>query len=95
MSMFAELTFFAGGIMAWLAVGLIAGWLAGRILKGAGYGLIRHLLVGLIGAFIAGLSFGLVNPSAEGFWPSTVVAFLGACLLIFIVRLLAVKRKAK
>lgn len=84
--MFAEITLNPGGVIAWLAVGLLGGWLAGRVMDGTGYGLIGDLIVGLIGAFIGGFVFGLFVTGNAGFWGSILVAFLGACLLIVIVR---------
>lgn len=76
------------GILAWIIVGLIAGWLAGQIMKGSGYGLIGDLVLGLVGAIVGGWLFGLVAPAAEpsGFIGSIVVATIGAVVLIFIVR---------
>jgi uncharacterized membrane protein YeaQ/YmgE (transglycosylase-associated protein family) len=78
-----------GGIIAWLVVGLIAGWLAGVVMKGGGFGLIGDIVVGLIGAFIGGLAFSLITGGGTaGFWGSIVVAFIGAVILIAIVRAL-------
>lgn len=76
------------GIIAWIVVGLIAGWLAGQIMKGSGYGLIGDLVLGLVGAIIGGWLFGLVAPAAEpsGFLGSIVVATIGAVVLIFVAR---------
>jgi len=90
--MFAAITLAPGGIIAWLVVGLIAGFLAGRVMRGAGYGIIGDIFMGLIGAFVGGLVFGLIYTGSEGFWGSVVVAFLGACALIFVVRLVAYNR---
>jgi uncharacterized membrane protein YeaQ/YmgE (transglycosylase-associated protein family) len=87
--MFAELTLSPGGIIAWVVVGLVGGWLAGRVMDGTGYGLIGDLVVGLIGALIGGFVFGLFVTGNAGFWGSILVAFLGACLLIVIVRFVA------
>jgi uncharacterized membrane protein YeaQ/YmgE (transglycosylase-associated protein family) len=84
--MFAEITLNPGGILAWLVVGLLGGWLAGRVMTGTGYGLIGDLVVGLIGALIGGFVFGLFVTGDAGFWGSILVAFLGACLLIVMVR---------
>jgi uncharacterized membrane protein YeaQ/YmgE (transglycosylase-associated protein family) len=75
-----------GGIIAWLIIGLVAGWLAGVIMPGKGFGLIGDLIVGLIGAFIGGLVLGLLVPDATfGFWGSLIVALIGACILVAIV----------
>ena len=92
MSTFADITFAPGGLIAWLVVGLIAGWLAGKVMSGAGYGLIGDIVTGLVGALVGGFLFGQFVTAAEGFWGSILVAFLGACLLIFIVRFVALKR---
>ncbi len=79
------------GIIAWIIVGLIAGWLAGLIMKGGGYGLIGDLILGLIGAVVGGWLFGLIMPSAEptGLIGSIIVATIGAVVLVAIVRLIS------
>lgn len=92
MSTFAQFALDPGGILAWLLVGLIAGFLAGKVMKGAGFGLIGDIVVGLIGAVIGGFLFGLIVHGSEGFWGSILVAFVGACLLILIVRFVAGNR---
>ena len=94
MSTFAEIVLHLdpGGIVAWLVVGLLAGWAAGFVMKGAGYGIIGDIVVGLVGAVIGGFLFGFFVPGAAGFWGSIVVAFIGACILIVIVRFVALKR---
>lgn len=78
-------------IIAWIVVGLIAGWLAGMVMKGGGYGLIGDIIIGivggLIGGFLASLVFGadMVN----GFnLVSIIVAFIGAVILIALIRAL-------
>ena len=77
------------GFIAWIIVGLIAGWLAGMIMKGGGYGLIGDLILGLIGALVGGWLFSLILPSAErsGLIGSIIVATIGAVVLVAIVRL--------
>ncbi len=76
-----------GGILAWLVVGLIAGFLASVVMRGGGYGIIGDIIVGVVGAFIGGLLAGLLFPGAAfGFWGSVLVAFIGACILIAILR---------
>jgi uncharacterized membrane protein YeaQ/YmgE (transglycosylase-associated protein family) len=81
-----------GGIIAWLVVGLIAGWLAGRVMRGTGYGILGDIVVGLIGAFLGGLLGGYFIEGATGFWGSIVVAFAGACIGIALLRLLTGRR---
>lgn len=76
-----------GGWIAWLIVGLIAGFLASRVMRGGGYGMIGNIIIGLIGALIGGLIANLLLPGATfGFWGSIIVAFIGACILIAILR---------
>ena len=77
------------GFIVWIIVGLIAGWLAGQIMKGSGYGLIGDLILGLIGAVVGGWLFSLILPSAEptGLIGSIIVATIGAVILVAIVRL--------
>src|SRR3954454_11248027 len=78
-----------GGIIAWLLVGLVAGWLAGQFMKGGGYGLIGDIIMGIIGAFVGGLLFSFLLPgSSVGLLGSVVVAFIGAVVLIALVRAL-------
>jgi uncharacterized membrane protein YeaQ/YmgE (transglycosylase-associated protein family) len=75
-----------GGIIAWIVVGLIAGWLAGQVMKGGGYGLVGDLIVGLIGALIGGFLVGFFVHGSVGLIGSIVVAFIGALILLFILR---------
>ncbi|GHO64990.1 transglycosylase [Ktedonobacter sp. SOSP1-52] len=84
-----------GGIIAWLVVGLIAGFLAGRVMRGGGYGIVGDIVVGIIGAFLGGLISNLLIPDANfGFWGSIVVSFIGACILIAILRAVSGGRRA-
>ena len=77
-------------ILSWISVGLIAGWLAGMVMKGGGYGVVGDIIVGIIGAVVGGfLATNLLGaPGAvDGFnLTSIFVAFLGAILTIAIVR---------
>ncbi|MBI4505341.1 MAG: GlsB/YeaQ/YmgE family stress response membrane protein [Chloroflexi bacterium] len=78
-----------GGIVAWLIVGLIAGWLAGVVMRGGGYGIVGDIIIGLVGAFIGGFIFSLLGVAGQaGFIGSIVVAFVGAVMLIAILRTL-------
>jgi len=78
-----------GGLIAWLVVGLIAGWLAGQFMKGGGYGLVGDIVLGIIGAFVGGFLFSLLLPgSSVGLIGSIVVAFIGAVILIALTRAL-------
>lgn len=77
------------GFLAWILVGLIAGWLAGQVMRGGGYGVLVDIILGLVGGVVGGWVFGLL-----GIWPgggmigSIVVAFVGAVILVGISRLL-------
>ena len=78
------------GILAALIIGAIAGWLAGKIMSGGGYGLIGDLDVGVIGAFIGGWLWGVLHLPGIGPWWLTAIisATVGACILLFILRLI-------
>ncbi len=82
-------------IIAWIVVGLIAGWLAGLVMRGGGYGLLGDIVVGIIGAIIGGFLAGLVlgGDYTTGInIPTIIVAFIGACILIAILRAVAPHR---
>jgi len=84
-----------GGLIAWLVVGLVAGWLAGQFMRGGGYGLVGDIVVGIIGAFIGGFVFSLLLPgSSAGLIGSIVVAFVGAVILIALLRAFSGNRAA-
>jgi uncharacterized membrane protein YeaQ/YmgE (transglycosylase-associated protein family) len=73
--------------MLWfLVVGVIAGFLAGKIMRGKGFGIIGDLVVGIIGAMLGGWLFGLLGISAGGLIGSIITATVGAVLLVVIVR---------
>lgn len=80
------------GILAWIIVGLIAGWLAGMVMKGGGYGVVGDLIIGIIGAllggFLASAVFGIPDAVNGLNITSIVVAFIGAVILVAILRAL-------
>ncbi|HEX9099602.1 MAG TPA: GlsB/YeaQ/YmgE family stress response membrane protein [Candidatus Dormibacteraeota bacterium] len=76
-----------GGIIAWIIVGLIAGWAASVVSRGHGYGLIGDLVVGLIGALIGGFVAGFFIHGSVGLVGTIIVAFLGALILLFVLRM--------
>ncbi len=83
-----------GGIIAWLIVGLLAGFLASMVMRGGGYGIVGDIIVGLVGAFLGGLIANLLIPDANfGFWGSLIVSIIGACVLIAILRAVGRGRK--
>jgi uncharacterized membrane protein YeaQ/YmgE (transglycosylase-associated protein family) len=77
------------GLLYWIVVGLIAGWLAGQVMKGGGYGTLTDIILGMVGGIIGGWLFGML-----GIWPgggiigSIIVAFVGAVILVAITRAL-------
>jgi uncharacterized membrane protein YeaQ/YmgE (transglycosylase-associated protein family) len=73
-----------------LIVGLIAGWLAGQIMRGSGYGIIGDIVIGIIGAFIGTWLWGVLHlPTIGNFWVSAIViSTVGALVLLFILRLI-------
>jgi len=82
-------------ILAWIVLGLVAGWLAGMIMRGGGYGLIGDIVLGILGALIGGWVTGLImgQDVMIGFnLPSLLIAVLGAVILIGISRMLTGRR---
>jgi uncharacterized membrane protein YeaQ/YmgE (transglycosylase-associated protein family) len=77
------------GFIIWIVVGLIAGWLAGQVMKGGGYGVLVDIILGILGGVLGGWVFGLL-----GIWPgggilgAIIVSFVGAIILVAITRLL-------
>jgi uncharacterized membrane protein YeaQ/YmgE (transglycosylase-associated protein family) len=77
------------GFLAWIVVGLIAGWLAGQVMKGGGYGMLMDIVLGLLGGIIGGWLFGML-----GIWPgggivgSIIVSFVGAIILVGLTRMI-------
>lgn len=84
------------GILSWIVVGLIAGWLAGLVVKGGGYGCIGDIIVGVIGGLIGGWIafhfFHMGDPMSGINLQSILVAFVGAVILVFLLRLLSGRR---
>jgi len=77
------------GILAWIVVGLIAGWLAGQVMKGGGYGMVADIILGLLGGVLGGWIFQKLGVSTgDGMVGSIIVAFIGAVILVGITRLL-------
>ena len=83
------------GIIAWIIIGLIAGWLTGKIMKGSGFGAIMDMVVGLVGAMLGGFisyHLGLGGVREHGLIMSIVIAVIGAVILTWIVRLVTGNR---
>lgn len=77
----------ATGLLLFLLIGAVAGWLAGTLMKGGGFGLLGNLVVGIIGAFLGGMIFNWLGIAAGGLLGSLVTATIGAIVLLFIVSL--------
>ncbi len=72
-------------LIGFLIVGLVAGWLAGLITKGRGFGVVINLVVGVVGSFVGGIVFGLMGLSSHNFIGSIITATVGAVVLLFII----------
>ncbi len=78
------------GLLWWIVVGLIAGFLASLVVRGTGYGIVGDIIAGIVGAFIGGWLFGVLGISAGGgLLGSIVTAFIGAVIFIIILRAIA------
>src|SRR5467141_2864712 len=75
------------GIVAWLLLGLVAGWLAGKLARGRGFGCVTDIILGLIGSFIGGWIFSRLGIFGGGFLFSLAAATLGAVVLVAIAHL--------
>lgn len=77
------------GFVTWIVIGGIAGWLAGLLVKGGGFGIIVDIIVGIVGAFIGGWLAGLIGVSlGSGIIGSLITAVIGAVILLFVVRMI-------
>src|SRR5437867_2236957 len=77
--------------LIWLIlVGLIAGWLAGKVIRGGGFGVVGDIIVGIIGALLGGWLFGVFGIAVGGLIGQIIMAFVGAVILLLILR--AIKR---
>nr|WP_297460171.1 GlsB/YeaQ/YmgE family stress response membrane protein [uncultured Halomonas sp.] len=73
------------GFILWLIIGGLAGWIAGNIMRGGGFGIFGNIAVGIIGALIGGFLFSLLGLSSNGFIGSLVTAVIGAVVLLWAV----------
>jgi uncharacterized membrane protein YeaQ/YmgE (transglycosylase-associated protein family) len=77
------------GSLIWLLViGALAGWLAGLIMKGSGFGLLGDIVIGVVGSLLGGFLFNLVGLAAYGLIAQLLMAVVGAVVLLFIVKLI-------
>ena len=75
------------GLIIFLLIGLAAGWIAGKLMKGGGFGLVGDLVVGVVGAYLGGWVFSLLGLAAYGLIGALIMATIGAMLLLYIIRL--------
>ena len=84
-------------ILAWIIVGGIAGWLASLVVEGTGLGILGDIIAGIVGALIGGFIVSLLLPGSFGFTGfnigSLIIAFIGAVVLLLILRLVGVGRR--
>ena len=84
-------------ILAWIVVGLIAGWLAGQVTKGSGFGVIGDIILGIVGALVGGFLatnvFGLGDVVSGINLPTLIVAFFGAVLVVVVMGFLSGRRR--
>ena len=73
-----------GGLISFLVVGLLAGWIAGQLTRGSGFGLFGNIAVGVIGAFVGGLLFWLLGLTAHNLMGQIVTAVIGAIVALFV-----------
>jgi uncharacterized membrane protein YeaQ/YmgE (transglycosylase-associated protein family) len=81
--------FISHSFIGWILIGLIAGWLAGKIARGRGFGCLANVILGLIGAVLGGWIFTKLGIFGGGWLYSLAAATIGAVLLVLIARLLA------
>lgn len=75
-------------IIIFLLIGAVAGWLAGVVVRGGGFGLVGDIVVGILGAFLAGLLFPRLHLGLTGIVGAIVYASIGAIILLLVVRLI-------
>ncbi len=76
-------------MISWIIIGVIAGWLTGKLMRGAGYGFLMDLFLGLVGAVVGGWIFGLLGLHSYGFIGSLTTATAGAIVLVAVARFLS------
>ncbi len=72
-------------LIAWLIIGGLAGWIAGHIMRGGGFGILGNIGVGVVGAVVGGFLFSLLGLQAGGFVGSLVTAIVGAVVLLWVI----------
>ncbi len=75
-------------LIIFLAIGAVVGWLAGKIVKGSGFGVLGNIVVGIVGAVSGGFLFGYIGITASGLLGSIIMATIGAVVLLSLIRVL-------
>ena len=75
-------------ILIWLLIGAVAGWLAGTIMKGGGFGVPGNIVLGIVGAVVGGFLFGLLGLQSESWVGSIVTATVGAVVVLGLIRVI-------
>jgi uncharacterized membrane protein YeaQ/YmgE (transglycosylase-associated protein family) len=76
-------------LIIWIIVGAVAGWLAGLVVRGFGFGLVGNIIVGILGAILGGWLFGAIGFAfLPGIINTIITAFIGAVILLLIVRVI-------
>ena len=83
----------SSSFLAWIIIGLLAGWIAGLLSRGAGFGCIGDILIGLVGSILGGWIFSRLNILGGGFIFSLAAATVGAVILVAIARLFTIGRR--
>jgi uncharacterized membrane protein YeaQ/YmgE (transglycosylase-associated protein family) len=83
------------GLLWFVVIGAVAGWLAGQFMRGHGFGLLGDIIVGVIGAFLGGYLWPSGLALGGGLLGRLIVAFIGAVLLLFVIRLFSGRRAGR
>ncbi|GGX91519.1 hypothetical protein GCM10007160_18630 [Litchfieldella qijiaojingensis] len=73
------------GLILWLIIGGLAGWIAGNVMRGGGFGILGNIGVGIVGALVGGFLFSLLGLQSGGFIGSLVTATVGAVVLLWVI----------
>ena len=89
---FAAIVLDPAGFAAWIIVGAICAWLAGKMMEAPSYGVLGELFLGVIGGLLGGVAYSLTQAGTPNFWIGLLVGIAGACTLIGAGRVIAAAR---
>ncbi len=92
--LFASFALHPQSVAAWIVIGLVVGWLAGKVMEYPSYGIIGDLALGAIGAFVGGGGLGFFGEGEPSFWIGLVTALVGACVFVGVGRAVAARLNA-